>query len=91
MEFDFNLSLCESKNEIIWSENEIMPSKINEEKDRTKIDIKTNLVFEYANLEPLNGMEFNSHEEEYSFYTKYAKKVGFGVPKIASLYSKVSR
>ncbi|KAK9287909.1 hypothetical protein L1049_016353 [Liquidambar formosana] len=42
------------------------------------------------NLEPYNGMEFDSHEEAYSFYLKYAKFVGFAVLKKASRWSKIS-
>ncbi|KAK9288913.1 hypothetical protein L1049_017383 [Liquidambar formosana] len=42
------------------------------------------------NLEPYNGMEFDSHEEAYSFYLKYAKFLGFAVSRKASRRSKIS-
>ncbi|KAH0851692.1 hypothetical protein HID58_094552 [Brassica napus] len=30
-----------------------------------------------VNLEPLNGMEFNSHGEAYTFYQEYSRTIGF--------------
>ncbi|KAF4347882.1 hypothetical protein G4B88_001052 [Cannabis sativa] len=41
-------------------------------------------------LEPCNGMEFNSHEEAYEFYLKYAKIIGFGILRRSSRRSKIS-
>lgn len=37
---------------------------------------------------PWNGMEFNSIEEAYYFYSRYAKVRGFGTRKKASHYSR---
>lgn len=34
-------------------------------------------VKDYINLEPLSGMEFESHGEAYSFYQEYAQTMGF--------------
>ncbi|XP_057956628.1 protein FAR-RED ELONGATED HYPOCOTYL 3 isoform X2 [Malania oleifera] len=44
-----------------------------------------------ANLEPLSGMEFESHGEAYSFYQEYARSVGFNTAIQNSRRSKTSR
>ncbi|KAF4402201.1 hypothetical protein G4B88_017713 [Cannabis sativa] len=41
-------------------------------------------------LEPCNGMEFNSHEEAYEFYLKYAKIIGFDILRRSNRRSKIS-
>ncbi|XP_058101172.1 protein FAR-RED IMPAIRED RESPONSE 1-like isoform X2 [Magnolia sinica] len=41
-----------------------------------------------ANLEPNVGMEFESEQEVYSFYNEYARRVGFGVTKRSTRYSR---
>ncbi|KAI4324578.1 hypothetical protein MLD38_030053 [Melastoma candidum] len=48
-------------------------------------------VKEYTNLEPLSGMEFESHGEAYSFYQEYARSVGFNTAIQNSRRSKTSR
>ncbi|KAH7554332.1 hypothetical protein JRO89_XS12G0166900 [Xanthoceras sorbifolium] len=51
-----------------------------------------NLVFkEDTNLEPLSGMEFDSHGEAYSFYQEYARSMGFNTAIQNSRRSKTSR
>ncbi|KAF1885510.1 hypothetical protein Lal_00029399 [Lupinus albus] len=46
---------------------------------------------EEANLEPLSGMEFESHGEAYSFYQEYARSMGFNTAIQNSRRSKTSR
>lgn len=46
---------------------------------------------EDTNLEPLSGMEFESHGEAYSFYQEYARSVGFNTAIQNSRRSKTSR
>lgn len=46
---------------------------------------------EDANLEPLSGMEFDSHGEAYSFYQEYARSMGFNTAIQNSRRSKTSR
>ncbi|KAF8035210.1 hypothetical protein BT93_C1286 [Corymbia citriodora subsp. variegata] len=48
-------------------------------------------VKEYMNLEPLSGMEFESHGEAYSFYQEYARSMGFNTAIQNSRRSKTSR
>lgn len=43
------------------------------------------------NLEPLSGMEFESHGEAYSFYQEYARSMGFNTAIQNSRRSKTSR
>lgn len=50
------------------------------------------MVFkEDTNLEPLSGMEFESHGEAYSFYQEYARSMGFNTAIQNSRRSKTSR
>ena len=53
----------------------------------------TNMVVfkEDTNLEPLSGMEFESHGEAYSFYQEYARSMGFNTAIQNSRRSKTSR
>ncbi|XP_018492468.1 protein FAR-RED ELONGATED HYPOCOTYL 3 isoform X2 [Raphanus sativus] len=44
-----------------------------------------------VNLEPLNGMEFNSHGEAYTFYQEYSRTVGFNTAIQNSRRSKTTR
>ncbi|KAK2651214.1 hypothetical protein Ddye_018703 [Dipteronia dyeriana] len=44
-----------------------------------------------TNLEPLSGMEFESHGEAYSFYQEYARSMGFNTAIQNSRRSKTSR
>ena len=37
------------------------------------------------NFEPCESMEFDSHQDAYSFHLKYAKLIGFGITKKSSL------
>lgn len=46
---------------------------------------------EETNLEPLSGMEFESHGEAYSFYQEYARSMGFNTAIQNSRRSKTSR
>lgn len=46
---------------------------------------------EDTNLEPLSGMEFESHGEAYSFYQEYARSMGFSTAIQNSRRSKTSR
>ncbi|XP_012092528.1 protein FAR-RED ELONGATED HYPOCOTYL 3 isoform X2 [Jatropha curcas] len=46
---------------------------------------------EEANLEPLSGMEFESHGAAYSFYQEYARSMGFNTAIQNSRRSKTSR
>ncbi|KAG6657190.1 protein FAR-RED ELONGATED HYPOCOTYL 3-like isoform X1 [Carya illinoinensis] len=46
---------------------------------------------EDMNLEPLSGMEFESHGEAYSFYQEYARSMGFNTAIQNSRRSKTSR
>ncbi|KAI5411087.1 variant 2, Protein FAR-RED ELONGATED HYPOCOTYL 3 [Lathyrus oleraceus] len=46
---------------------------------------------EDSNLEPLSGMEFESHGEAYSFYQEYARSMGFNTAIQNSRRSKTSR
>ncbi|KAK4794471.1 hypothetical protein SAY86_012465 [Trapa natans] len=48
-------------------------------------------VKEYVNLEPLSGMEFESHGEAYSFYQEYARSMGFTTAIQNSRRSKTTR
>lgn len=41
--------------------------------------------------EPCPGMEFESHENAYSFYRDYAKTMGFGTAKLSSRRSRASK
>ncbi|GLU18389.1 hypothetical protein SLE2022_346950 [Rubroshorea leprosula] len=49
------------------------------------------LFKEDTNLEPLSGMEFESHGEAYSFYQEYARSIGFNTAIQNSRRSKTSR
>ncbi|XP_054815505.1 protein FAR-RED ELONGATED HYPOCOTYL 3-like isoform X1 [Prosopis cineraria] len=49
------------------------------------------LFKEDTNLEPLSGMEFESHGEAYSFYQEYARSMGFNTAIQNSRRSKTSR
>ncbi|GKU94079.1 hypothetical protein SLEP1_g7615 [Rubroshorea leprosula] len=42
-------------------------------------------------LGPRQDMEFESHEDAYSFYKEYAKSVGFGTAKLSSRRSRASK
>ncbi|XP_022146532.1 protein FAR1-RELATED SEQUENCE 4 isoform X2 [Momordica charantia] len=42
-------------------------------------------------VEPCLGMEFESHEDAYSFYKDYAKSMGFGTAKLSSRRSRASK
>ncbi|KAF2557608.1 hypothetical protein F2Q68_00016880 [Brassica cretica] len=44
-----------------------------------------------VNLEPLNGMEFNSHGEAYTFYQEYSRTIGFNTAIQNSRRSKTTR
>lgn len=44
-----------------------------------------------VSVEPDDGIEFESHEDAYSFYKEYAKSVGFGTAKLSSRRSRASR
>ncbi|KAL2924800.1 Protein FAR1-RELATED SEQUENCE 4 [Bienertia sinuspersici] len=44
-----------------------------------------------SDLEPREGMEFQSHEAAYEFYKEYAKSVGFGTAKLSSRRSRASK
>ncbi|KAF7824808.1 protein FAR-RED ELONGATED HYPOCOTYL 3 [Senna tora] len=46
---------------------------------------------EDSNLEPLSGMEFESHGEAYSFYQEYARSMGFNTAIQNSRRSKTTR
>lgn len=53
--------------------------------------VEMGLFKEDANLEPLSGMEFESHGEAYSFYQEYARSMGFNTAIQNSRRSKTSR
>ncbi|XP_038725956.1 protein FAR1-RELATED SEQUENCE 4 isoform X2 [Tripterygium wilfordii] len=42
-------------------------------------------------MEPRDDMEFDSHEDAYSYYKEYAKSVGFGTAKLSSRRSRASK
>ncbi|KAK4763589.1 hypothetical protein SAY87_013027 [Trapa incisa] len=42
-------------------------------------------------VEPRDAMEFESHEEAYSFYKEYARSMGFGTAKLSSRRSRASK
>lgn len=44
-----------------------------------------------ANLEPYVGMEFQTEEAAFSFYTEYARHMGFGIRKKSTRYSKCDK
>ncbi|KAF3603082.1 hypothetical protein F2Q69_00037517 [Brassica cretica] len=46
---------------------------------------------ETVNLEPLNGMEFDSHGEAYAFYQEYSRAIGFNTAIQNSRRSKTTR
>ncbi|XP_026402846.1 protein FAR1-RELATED SEQUENCE 4-like isoform X2 [Papaver somniferum] len=46
---------------------------------------------ENVHLDPREGMEFESHEEAFSFYKEYARREGFGVSKRNSRRSRISK
>lgn len=46
---------------------------------------------EDVHLDPREGMEFESHEEAFSFYKEYARREGFGVSKRNSRRSRISK
>ncbi|KAG9153036.1 hypothetical protein Leryth_026789 [Lithospermum erythrorhizon] len=43
------------------------------------------------NLDPVDGMKFDSHEAAYEYYKEYAKGVGFGTAKLSSRRSRASK
>ncbi|GLT55883.1 hypothetical protein SLA2020_289680 [Shorea laevis] len=53
--------------------------------------VDTGVFKEDMNLEPLSGMEFESHGEAYSFYQEYARSMGFNTAIQNSRRSKTSR
>ncbi|KAG5415515.1 hypothetical protein IGI04_003082 [Brassica rapa subsp. trilocularis] len=56
--------------------------------------VTTGELVDYAetvNLEPLNGMEFDSHGEAYAFYQEYSRAIGFNTAIQNSRRSKTTR
>ncbi|KAM3693250.1 hypothetical protein ACJW30_08G152000 [Castanea mollissima] len=51
----------------------------------------SNVIMDNAIIEPRDDMEFDSHEDAYTFYKEYAKSVGFGTAKLSSRRSRASR
>ncbi|KAK7858772.1 protein far1-related sequence 4 [Quercus suber] len=51
----------------------------------------SNVIMDNAIVEPRGDMEFDSHEDAYTFYKEYAKSVGFGTAKLSSRRSRASR
>ncbi|KAL0718993.1 hypothetical protein Bca4012_068316 [Brassica carinata] len=57
-------------------------------------DVTVNDMVEYTesvSLEPLNGMEFDSHGEAYAFYQEYSRAIGFSTAIQNSRRSKTTR
>ncbi|KAG7578233.1 FAR1 DNA binding domain [Arabidopsis thaliana x Arabidopsis arenosa] len=62
--------------------------------DSVGMGVPTGELVEYSegmNLEPLNGMEFESHGEAYSFYQEYSRAIGFNTAIQNSRRSKTTR
>lgn len=62
--------------------------------DSVGMGVPTGELVEYTegmNLEPLNGMEFESHGEAYSFYQEYSRAMGFNTAIQNSRRSKTTR
>ncbi|XP_023641623.1 protein FAR-RED ELONGATED HYPOCOTYL 3 isoform X2 [Capsella rubella] len=62
--------------------------------DSVGMGVPTGDLVEYTegmNLEPLNGMEFESHGEAYSFYQEYSRAIGFNTAIQNSRRSKTTR
>lgn len=51
----------------------------------------SNAIMANSLIEPCLGMEFDSHEDAYSFYRDYAKTMGFGTSKLSSRRSRASK
>ncbi|XP_038877514.1 protein FAR1-RELATED SEQUENCE 4 isoform X4 [Benincasa hispida] len=51
----------------------------------------SNAIVANSLVEPCLGMEFESHEDAYSFYRDYAKTMGFGTSKLSSRRSRASK
>ncbi|KAF4380300.1 hypothetical protein F8388_024593 [Cannabis sativa] len=51
----------------------------------------TNVIIPNPIVEPHDGIEFESHEDAYTFYKEYAKSVGFGTAKLSSRRSRASK
>ncbi|GJY73754.1 protein FAR-RED elongated hypocotyl 3 isoform X1 [Tanacetum coccineum] len=67
--------------------------KLPSDSDGAMISTSLDLVDfkEDINLEPISGMEFESHGEAYSFYQEYARSMGFSTAIQNSRRSKTSR
>ncbi|XP_060971248.1 protein FAR1-RELATED SEQUENCE 4-like isoform X2 [Cannabis sativa] len=51
----------------------------------------SNVIIPNPIVEPHDGIEFESHEDAYTFYKEYAKSVGFGTAKLSSRRSRASK
>lgn len=55
------------------------------------VDMNTNVEADINVLEPFFGIEFNTHQDAYTFYLKYATYIGFGISRMHSRRSKTSK
>ncbi|GAY61582.1 hypothetical protein CUMW_211080, partial [Citrus unshiu] len=56
----------------------------------TNLDECGNVIDGNMNLEPYIGLVFDTQDDAYSFYLRYAKCMGFGISKKSSRRSKLS-
>ncbi|KAF8086013.1 hypothetical protein N665_0639s0023 [Sinapis alba] len=59
--------------------------------DDVTVDELVEYTTESVSLEPLNGMEFDSHGEAYAFYQEYSRAIGFNTAIQNSRRSKTTR
>ncbi|CAH8351312.1 unnamed protein product [Eruca vesicaria subsp. sativa] len=86
----------DNNNNNVLHNEDIDISKIEEEDTVvTTMELQTgelvNNYTESINLEPLNGMEFDSHVEAYAFYQEYSRAIGFNTAIQNSRRSKTTR
>ncbi|XP_062119724.1 protein FAR1-RELATED SEQUENCE 4 isoform X2 [Humulus lupulus] len=55
------------------------------------MSMDSNVIIASPVVEPHDGIEFESHEDAYTFYKEYAKSVGFGTAKLSSRRSRASK
>ncbi|XP_056844937.1 protein FAR-RED ELONGATED HYPOCOTYL 3 isoform X2 [Raphanus sativus] len=85
----------DDNNNVLHNSDIDIGSKIEEEDDVVVMGhVTTSELVDYTesiNLEPLNGMEFDSHGEAYAFYQEYSRAIGFNTAIQNSRRSKTTR
>lgn len=100
-----NISLVDAGDEVYDKDRvaELSPSDAVNDKENTgpnvserlsdgrhKVHVGDGVIVSSTNLEPHDGMDFESKEEAFSFYKEYAKSVGFATIIKASRRSRIS-